>query len=742
MAVCACVIVAALVQSAGASHNFTEHVSTGPGGGNGAHDAFFRAVGTDGVRELFETQESLLAADTDAQFDLYERNSTTGALSLLSTGPAGGNGAFEATYRHNSADATRAFFDTREALTADDTDASIDLYERSAGTTTRVSQGAINGNGAFNATFKGASNTATRVFFVTQERLVAADTDFDQDVYERSAGTTTWISSGAINGNGSFPASFVDASADGTRVLFDTREQLVAADTDSFYDLYERSGGVTTLISTGPTAVNPADAFFAGASDDGTHVFWHTSERMVAGDTDSSIDVYERSGGTTTHTSTGGNGAFVAILRGVSADGTRAFFDTIEQLAATDTDVNVKDLYERFGGVTSHLSRGPTSGVGTYPASYRGQTPDGTRVYFESQEPLVATDTDSQTDVYERSGSTTTLISTGPDGGNGPLPAGFDFVSTTGTRVFFHTDESLVAADTDVFNDVYERSGGVTTIASGGLTGGNGNNFADFAGASADGSRVYLHTDEALTNSDADADCSPDPGVQGCQDVYAEKIAPSYARPGSGTPLRVPLVPAYAECTSPNTTHVAPKLGPGPGAEDPACSPPVLPATGQLTMGTAGAGSAFTKLRAIPGNPATAADEADIAVTANATDVRNRVGGTDYTGNVLLAARLRITDQASGSAQSTPATAQDVTGSLPMPCTATAGANGAICTVTSTMDTLVPGFAREGKLAIYSFLSVEVLDAGPDGNVNVAGCPPACGTADETVFLREGFVTP
>ena len=33
-------------------------------------------------------------------------------------------------------------------------------------------------------------------------------------------------------------------------------------------------------------------------------------------------------------------------------------------------------------------------------------------------------------------------------------------------------------------------------------------------------------------------------------------------------------------------------------------------------------------------------------------------------------------------------------------------------------------------------------DAGADGDVIVAGCPPTCGTGDETVFLREGVFTP
>ena len=44
----------------------------------------------------------------------------------------------------------------------------------------------------------------------------------------------------------------------------------MSADTDTAIDVYERSGGQTTLVSTGPTGGNGTfHAFFAGASADG-----------------------------------------------------------------------------------------------------------------------------------------------------------------------------------------------------------------------------------------------------------------------------------------------------------------------------------------------------------------------------------------------------------------------------------------------------------------------------------------
>ena len=89
---------------------------------------------------------------------------------------------------------------------------------------------------------------------------------------------------------------FGGASSDGSKVFFYTDEQLVSADTDASYDIYERSGGTTTWISQGPDRRQRRRAAFAGASNDGSKVFFYSYEQLVSGDTDSSLDLYERSG--------------------------------------------------------------------------------------------------------------------------------------------------------------------------------------------------------------------------------------------------------------------------------------------------------------------------------------------------------------------------------------------------------------------------------------------------------------
>ena len=88
---------------------------------------------------------------------------------------------------------------------------------------------------------------------------------------------------------------------------------------------------------------------------------------------------------------------------------------------------------------------------------------NGARVIFTTTERLVAADLDSSSDLYERTGSTTTLLSTGSTGGNGEFGVLFEGASADGTRVFFLTNEQLMPSDTDTMQDAYERVGGLTT---------------------------------------------------------------------------------------------------------------------------------------------------------------------------------------------------------------------------------------------------------------------------------------
>jgi hypothetical protein len=733
----AAAITTALVLTAIAvgNHSVTDRISAGQINGNGAFDAAYAGTSTDGTRVFFTTAEPLVSTDTDAAIDLYERSN--GTTTLVSAGQVNGNGDFDVVYVGASQDGKTVFFTTNEALVSGDTDSGCqdegdpstrpcrDVYQRANGSTTLLSSGA---NGSFDADFGGATPDGSKVYIETADKLLAADTDSNVDVYERSGASTTLVSTGPTGGNGAFDAGFDAVSADGARVVFSTDENLAAADTDSncfdaesttarpCHDVYQRSGGTTTLLSNGGNG--SFDATWTGASADATKVIFSTNESMAAADTDASFDLYQASGGSVTFISAGainGNSAFDVGFNGISSDGSRVFFGTYEKLVATDTDGSL-DIYQRSGGTTSIVSKGTINGNGAFDVFYRGMSTDGLHVFFTSAEPLVAADTDTNQDAYDGSGgAAATLVSAGQINGNGNYMVTFRGASDDGSRVFFTTRERLVSADADpapgnCFTstcsvDVYERYQGTTYLVSFGPDTGNRN--ANYGGTSSSGERVFYQSPKQQIAGDTDS----------AQDIYQASVASvsaGYARPRGATPFRVALVPAFRACTTPNNTHGDP-LAYG------SCSPPTQVST-QLTIGSPDANNTPANFQSslrfivVPGNSATPQDDADVKLVNTINDVRKTSDLSDYTGEVQEVVSIRLTDRLNGSAPVDPATMQDYTFRLTIPCVATAATNiGSNCNSNTTADAVLPGLAPENARSMWQMDQVQVLDGGPDG---------------------------
>jgi hypothetical protein len=746
----ACVL--ALAIDASANHSVTTQVSTSSTAGNGAFNASVEGFSDDGSRAFFQTDEQMVPSDTDGNIDIYERTGPT--TTLISTGPAGGNGAFDADFFDASRDGSRVAFETAESLVSADTDGFKDVYERVNGTTSLVSTGPASTNLTVDSFFAGMSQDGLHIFFVSYESLVASDTDSQRrDVYERFNGATSLISTGPASTNALLEAGFAGATPDGGTVWFTTQEQMTSDDTDSAKDIYERSGTTTTRVSTGPAGGNGSlDAFFSAASIDGERVFITTAEPLVSGDTDAYRDIYERRAGVTTLISTGpagGNGSYPVQFGGISLDGTRVFFQTREPLVSGDTDGSCPDtsepplyillcfdVYERSGGTTTWLSSG---GNGAHNASFSAISQEGGRIFFSTTEALVAADTDpSARDVYERFGSATNLVSQGSVGGDGAHSAEFVGASADGTRVFFQTYEQLVAADTDAtWLDIYERNAGATTLISTGPTAPNGDAIAIWRGSSLDGTRAFFQTDEQLVGSDTDAQA----------DVYSREAPISgYPRPKGANPLRVPLVPAFQECTSANRVH-------GPGLAYPSCSPPAQTSS-VLTVGTPDANgftalsvsSARFRYRGNPGAP----EDSDIEPLIKINDVHCRVmnaacpdgSGSDFTGRLLVRISVQITDKLNGASQTESATVEELPIEVPVDCVAITGGEGGRCNLTTSIDSLYPGALLDSKRAVWEYGDVTVSDPGPNGTGYGAGCPTTCGDGDEAVFMRPGIFVP
>jgi hypothetical protein len=204
-----------------------------------------------------------------------------------------------------------------------------------------------------------------------------------------------------------------------------------------------------------------------------------------------------------------------------------------------------------------------------------------------------------------------------------------------------------------------------------------------------------------------------------------------HVRPRGATPFRMPLVPAYTECTSPNTQHGAP-------LDSPSCTPP-QPASGHLTTGTPDANgksaqsSGHLLLRVHAGDEATPADESDADLTISLTDVRNAGDLSDYTGELEAITSLRLTDRYSGDSLDSPATLEDTPFAVTVPCGGTPEERGATCAVSTSMDALIPGLAPEGTRAVWQLGKLEVYDGGADGLAS---------TDDNSLFAVQGIFIP
>jgi Tol biopolymer transport system component len=678
----------------------TQLVSTG---GNGPFTAMFASANADASHVFWTTGEKLVPGDTDSRVDLYEHS--PGVTKLVSTSATAGNGPYDSGIGNVkvSADGSRVFFLTNEQLVPEDTDNGTDVYERAGGTTTLVSKSSTTGGPQFFLPrIHAVSEDGSTVYFKTDEALLPVDGDSGDDLYKWSAGALSLVSAYADGSNGS--GTFEGATPDGSKVFFQSTDRLVPEDTDTATDIYELGPSGLRRVTDAPYPGGDAHALFLGMSRDGSHIFFRTVGALTPNDANTAMDIYDVSGGTNTLISTRPDGqpetgTTPVNFQAVSADGSHVYFRT--QFTGEQDS-----LYEHVAGTTTPIV---TTTSGTFAAG--GATPDGSHFYFVTSAGLVPADTDpGHEDVYDWSGGSLSLVSVGSGGSSCCTNARFAAATDDGDRVFFETYEQLVPADTDTTADIYERHAGTTTLISVGPASGTGSpQGMGFGAMSPDGSRVVFGTYEPLTYSDTD-------GSQG--DMYDSHIVDTtgYARPKGATPIFAALVPAFQPCTTPNRTHGSP-LAFG------SCAPPGLQSP-NLTVGTGDANGqavgmvGWVAVNAIPGDPLTPADDADLHFQLSLKDVRRQSDLEDYTGSVKVQTSVRLTDKDGGI----PNTAADFPISFDAPCTATASTSiGSTCAGITTADALAPGSVVESARSIWALGRVEVYDGGSDGDPTTAG---------------------
>jgi hypothetical protein len=207
----------------------------------------------------------------------------------------------------------------------------------------------------------------------------------------------------------------------------------------------------------------------------------------------------------------------------------------------------------------------------------------------------------------------------------------------------------------------------------------------------------------------------------------------SFVRPRGATPMRIPLVPAFRRCTSPNTSHGAP-LSFG------SCSPPAQ-VSDSLTVGTPeanglrGTSVGSLVLRVKAGDRSTPPNEADVFVDFLLTDVLRQGTLTPYDGELWITLHLRITDlnnYGGPSDAGDPATG-DGTLQAAVQCYPSGGSgrcelHSSVNAITYSYNTIV-----EGRRSLWEIDQVEVYEPGADGTF---------GTGDERPFVVQGVFVP
>lgn len=265
----------------------------------------FKAASEDGSVVYFWNREQLVneMPPTEGNGALYRYDVDSREMTPLIVPLDGGPGAFERFYSA-SADGSVAVFVSSSRLTPDAEPNSYSVYMWRDGDVERVA----NIGGDFGAALNDWSLSPNgRYFAFTSAGPV---TDYDnadpscggmcREVYRYDSLTHDLAclscdeDTSPDNGHSSlmFPEAtvrYTEGALDDGRVFFDSAEALVSSDSNGKLDVYEWADGEARLVSSGRGS---NDSTYVAASADGRDVFFHTAERLVAQDTDNTLDLY------------------------------------------------------------------------------------------------------------------------------------------------------------------------------------------------------------------------------------------------------------------------------------------------------------------------------------------------------------------------------------------------------------------------------------------------------------------
>ncbi len=405
----------------GGTPSSTTRLSLTNGNRQATADSYAPAISSDGRYIAFASDATNLASgDTNGATDIFLRDRVTQTVKLITKG---GNGdslrpAISANGRYI------AYESYASNLAAGDTNNAADIfrYDRTTGTTTRVSVASGGAQGDGDSISAAISDDGGRVAFASAAtNLVSGDTNGAFDVFIRDVAgdNTARASVGLANAQGDGDSVMPALSGDGRHVAFaSSATNLVDGDTNGRYDIFLRDTQASTIarvsVRSGASALQAnRDSWQPQVSTDGSLVvFASDASNLVASDRNQVTDIF---------------------IRNLATNGTY-------RLSRTDQIKEAK--------APSYRPR--ISGSGRYVA-------------FASDAALEAADTNLATDIYliDRTTQKLARISVATDATQGDGVALAPALSADGRYVVFESDSAnLVKGDTNQAWDIFVRDMG------------------------------------------------------------------------------------------------------------------------------------------------------------------------------------------------------------------------------------------------------------------------------------------
>ena len=238
--------------------------------GDGANDGSYRpSISADGRFVTFDSDASnLVPGDTNNSTDIFVRDLSTNAITLVSVGSSGERGNDNSFNSSISANGRFVAFHSKATnLVPGDTNNSRDIFVRDLLTNTTtlisVSSSGERGNGdSFNLLSPGAISADGRFvgFESAATNLVPGDTTGNQDIFVRDtlANTTTRVSVNSAGNEGNSISYITSISPNGQKVGFSSAAtNLVPGDTNFDFDIFVVDlTNTSSGINNSPNAIN------------------------------------------------------------------------------------------------------------------------------------------------------------------------------------------------------------------------------------------------------------------------------------------------------------------------------------------------------------------------------------------------------------------------------------------------------------------------------------------------------